>query len=180
LLAHGARDWRELIGEAVTAIWPSLPDGPLWIEAQVDAESAGDPQAVSPAGAQGLLQLMPGTATEVGVSNPFDPRENVLGGVTYLRRQFDRLDDVPDELDRLLWAFAAYNAGLGYVWRALHCAEEDKRLPGADRWWVWDLSWRYFPHRRAELRGKWADYHQVTTYVGRIRTKAAALGARVR
>lgn len=177
---HSARDWRALIHEAVDVIWPSLEDGPLWIEAQVSAESAGDPAAVSHCGAQGLLQLMPPTALELNVADPFDPAQNLAGGVRYLRQQFERLTDVPDDLDRLFWAFAAYNAGLAYPLRALAVARDDQKLPGADRWWVWDLSWRYLAHRQADFRGKWADYRQVAAYVGRIRRHADNLGARIR
>lgn len=177
---HRASDWRGLIGDAIAAIWPDLPDGPMWIEAQVHAESAGDPQAVSHCGAQGLLQLMPTTAAELLVADPFDPAQNLDGGVRYIRSRFDRLGDVPDDLDRLLWAFASYNMGLGYALRALHYAQEDQKLPGADRWWVWDLSWRYLYHRQADLRGKWADYRQAVNYVGRIRRVAHDLGARIR
>ena len=175
-----AADWRDLIESAVAAVWDDLEDGPQWIEAQVHAESLGDPNAVSHCGAQGLLQLMPATAAEVGVTRPFDPRQNLWGGVTYLKQQYRRLTEVPDELNRLFWSLAAYNAGLGYVWKALDCARRDRDLPGAEEWWVWDLSWRYLPHRKASHRDRWADYHQVTTYVGRIRAMARQLGARVR
>ena len=173
-------DWRDEIASTVAAVWDDLEDGPQWIEAQIHAESLGDPNAVSHCGAQGLMQLMPGTAAEVGVTDPFDPAQNIWGGVTYLRRQHRRLDDIPDDLNRLFWSFAAYNAGLGYVWRTLGCARSDISLPGAEEWWNWDLNWRYFPHREANHLGLWADYHQVVTYVGRIRAVAQKLGARVR
>lgn len=180
-----AASWRELIRQAVDVLWPGLPDGAAWIEAQVQAESAGDPRAVSPAGAQGLLQLMPGTAAEVGVANPFDPAENIRGGVTYLRRQYDALRQVPEHGDRLCWAFASYNAGRAYSARALALAEMDKALPGADRWWRWSLSWRYLLHRDAGIpvtpapgqRRRWADHHQVVAYVARIQRRARTLGA---
>jgi soluble lytic murein transglycosylase-like protein len=56
----------------------------------------------------GLMQLMPGTARSLGVSDPFDPRQNVLGGAKYLRRQLDRFGSVEQ-------ALAAYNAGPGAV-----------------------------------------------------------------
>ena len=70
----------------------------------IRAESAFDPRAVSPKGAQGLGQLMPATARELGVADPFDPEENLDGAARYLGAQLARFGDV-----RL--ALAAYNAG---------------------------------------------------------------------
>lgn len=175
-----ATAWRPLIHDAIEALWPGLPDGPHWIEAQVLTESGGDPKAESPAGAQGLLQLMPGTAAELGISNPFDPTQNLYAGVRYLRKQFEALVRVPDEAQRLYWAFASYNAGRGYIVKALALAETDRALPGADRWWEFRLSWRYLAHRKAALsNGRWADYQQVVRYVGRIQAYAMGLGAQV-
>jgi soluble lytic murein transglycosylase-like protein len=79
------------------------------IHAVIRAESAYDPAAVSRAGAQGLMQLMPGTAARYGVSDSFDPVENVRGGTAYLR---DLLDLFEWNLDL---ALAGYNAGEGAV-----------------------------------------------------------------
>ncbi len=68
-------------------------------------ESGFKSTAVSPKGAQGLMQLMPGTAALMGVKNPFDPEQNIAGGVGYLRHCLDRFQhNVP-------LAVAAYNAG---------------------------------------------------------------------
>jgi soluble lytic murein transglycosylase-like protein len=77
--------------------------------AVIDAESHGDPAAVSRAGAMGLMQLMPGTSTQYGVSNPFDPQSNVAGGVHYLRDLLHRYHG------NVSFALAAYNAGPGLV-----------------------------------------------------------------
>ena len=82
---------------------------PELIRSVVDVESAFDPQAVSPVGAQGLMQLMPATAAELGVQNSFDPQENLLGGSRYLKQLLDKYDG---DLDR---ALAAYNWGQGNV-----------------------------------------------------------------
>jgi soluble lytic murein transglycosylase-like protein len=71
----------------------------------VKAESGGNPRALSSAGAQGLMQLMPGTANELGVSNSFAPEQNVRGGSTYLDELLSRYHD------NLALALAAYNAG---------------------------------------------------------------------
>ena len=81
---------------------------PALIEALVWQESRWRANAVSPAGARGLAQLMPGTARELGV-NPDDPYANLEGGARYLRAQLDRFDG------NLEKALAAYNAGPGRV-----------------------------------------------------------------
>ena len=76
----------------------------------VEAESGWNPRAGSSAGAQGLTQLMPATARGLGVSDPFDPVDNLNGGARYLRQQYDRFK-------RWDLALAAYNAGPGAVQR---------------------------------------------------------------
>jgi hypothetical protein len=90
----------ELIGDA--ARFYRLP--PALVKAVIAAESAFDPLAVSRKGAQGLMQLMPQTAAQLGVDDPLEPASNVKGGSGYLRAMIDRYGD-------LSRALAAYNAG---------------------------------------------------------------------
>lgn len=79
------------------------------VRAVMMAESAGDPSAVSYAGAQGLMQLMPGTSSNCGIANPFDPVQNVQCGTSYLHSLLVRYHN------NVKLAVAAYNAGPGAV-----------------------------------------------------------------
>lgn len=84
---------------------------PSLIKAIIHTESDFDDQAVSRCGAQGLMQLMPGTARDLQVSDPFNPQENIDGGTRYIRSLLDNFNE------DLVLSLAAYNAGPGLVSR---------------------------------------------------------------
>jgi soluble lytic murein transglycosylase-like protein len=111
---------------------------PLLVHAVIAVESNYNPYAVSPVGAQGLMQLMPGTARQLGVRNAFDAEENIRAGVRHLRDLQDLYKD-----DRL--ALAAYNAGAGavnrYGWIPPYRETQD---------YVYKVGKRYGDARRAQ------------------------------
>jgi hypothetical protein len=84
---------------------------PALIRAMIKAESGGNPSAVSSAGAQGLMQLMPATAAELGIKDAFDPYQNIMAGTCYLRQLLDRYQG------NVKLALAAYNWGKGNLER---------------------------------------------------------------
>jgi soluble lytic murein transglycosylase-like protein len=81
------------------------------IRGVMQAESSFNPLVVSPAGAQGLMQIMPGLAEEFGVTDPFDPRQNIMAGARYLRQLLD------SHSGNVKLTLASYNAGPGNVAR---------------------------------------------------------------
>lgn len=92
-------------GEVIQSACERFTVDPDLVRAMIKAESNFNSAAISPKGAMGLMQLMPDTAQEMGVSNPFDPVENIHGGVGYFRRLLNNLNG------DLSLALAAYNAG---------------------------------------------------------------------
>jgi soluble lytic murein transglycosylase-like protein len=105
--SHTPETIRQVIGRTSS----QFKVDPKLVDAVVRVESGYDPRALSPKGAQGLMQLIPATAARFGVQNPFDPAENVRGGVSYLR---DLLTEFNGSVPLTL---AAYNAGEGAVER---------------------------------------------------------------
>jgi soluble lytic murein transglycosylase-like protein len=120
---NAPQKYAALIGKA--AVDTDLP--PNLIAAKLKQESGFNPGAISPAGAQGISQFMPGTAKEMGVGDPFNPEQAIPAGAQYLRKQVDKFGgSVPLGL-------AAYNAGPGAVSRA---GGDMSRLPAETQAYV--------------------------------------------
>ena len=96
-------------GEIIAAVSQTHGVDPMLVRALIQVESNYQPQAKSPRGAMGLMQLMPSTAREYKVRNPFDPKANIEAGIKHLKGLIDRFG--------VEMALAAYNAGEGAVKR---------------------------------------------------------------
>jgi hypothetical protein len=96
-------------GEIITSVSQAHGVDPLLVRALIQVESGYRPQARSPKGAMGLMQLMPSTAKEYQVRNPFEPKANIEAGIKHLKTLIDRFGGGVD------LALAAYNAGEGAV-----------------------------------------------------------------
>lgn len=105
------RNWRnkKQFTPLITKVAKRTKVSPELLHAVIQAESAYNPKAKSHAGAMGLMQLMPATAKRMGVSNVWDPKQNIEGGAKYLRLLLDMFRN------NLTLALAAYNAGEGAV-----------------------------------------------------------------
>lgn len=96
------------------------------VAAQIYRESHFDPLARGAGNARGLMQILPATARRLSLADPFDPVANIKAGIRYLRSLYDMFGEI-EESDRLLFALAAYNIGLGHVLDAQRIASQ-KRL----------------------------------------------------
>ncbi|WP_196584821.1 transglycosylase SLT domain-containing protein [Aliivibrio fischeri] len=94
----------------------------LWLTSQAFAESSFDPNAISSSGAKGLMQLMPETAKDMGVTQIFDPKENIKGGAKYNKWLYKTYWNYLPEKEALAFTFASYNAGVGHVMDAQRLA----------------------------------------------------------
>lgn len=110
------------------------------LAAQCYQESAFDPHAVSWAGAQGLMQLMPSTAAKMGLSlaQVFEPEKNIAGAAKYLKILSLEFSDIPNRNERIKFILAAYNGGTGHVRDAMNLAKKNgkdsKRWSDVDRY----------------------------------------------
>lgn len=105
------------------------------LAALIYQESQFQPSAFSWAEAKGLMQLMPGTAEDLGVTDRSDPAQSIRGGTDYLMQTWNRIENVTDSLERIKFTLAAYNCGLGHIFDAQRLAEKRGLNPS-----VWDDS----------------------------------------
>lgn len=134
----------------------------LLIKAVCDQESGMNPLAVSECGAMGLMQLMPATAEELNITAPFDVDSNLRGGISYLREQYRRFPEIPDDLERWRFALAAYNAGRGTINHAIQHEIIDHGKAGGT-WQQWCNVVDELPEIQSRDNAK-----QTTDYVEKI------------
>jgi len=177
-----------MIHDHVSRLFPELlqdfgPSGWLWVKAQVWQESRMVTNALSPANAAGLMQLMPETDLEIdGDLDGFDPAGNIDNGVRYLAEQYRHLLEIPKPAERIRFALASYNGGRGYINYALVMAREAEGLPGSFTLWreagrpsgmfqLWHVAKNYLADPRCRPTGKAPDHRQMTDYVDKIESR---------
>jgi membrane-bound lytic murein transglycosylase MltF len=176
------------INDHVERLFPSLlldlgPYAWLWVKAQIWQESRMNPNAISPAGAVGLMQLMPATDLEIdGDLDGADVIGNIDNGVRYLARQYEKLLEIPAPAERLRFALASYNGGRGYINKALELSREacglaksftawNKAGRPAGQWQAWAFAHAFLADERCRVKGKTPDHVQICGYVAHIETR---------
>lgn len=140
------------------------------LAAQSYQESYWKPDAVSPTGVEGLMQLTEATAVFIEVEDRTDPRQSVLGGARYLRNLYDRIHESVTEPDRTWFALAAYNVGLGHLLDAREIARQLNKDP--DRWTSIKSTLRLLsePEWHTKTKHGPARGYEAVAYVTRIRS----------
>ena len=152
-----------LIRCTVATIWPQL-DWQL-IKCQIRQESDFRLDAISSCGAIGLMQILPETARDLGFTRDelFIPEKNLRAGITYLYRQYYRLSEITNPVERIKFALASYNGGRGYINAALSLARKS-----FGPWRNWNYTKAFLAHPGCNVNGKRPDYGQIIGYVDRI------------
>jgi membrane-bound lytic murein transglycosylase F len=138
-------------------------------------ESRWRPEAVSPRGAQGVMMLMPLTATKMGVKNVFSSDENIMAGARYLLLMKERIPKRILDPDRTLLAMAAYNVGIGHLEDARIVTQMRKMNP--DRWADVraNLPRLSDPHWHTRVKRGYANGRETAQFVERVSQFAAIL-----
>ena len=150
------------------------------LAAQAYQESHWDPQATSYTNVRGMMMLTEDTADRLRVTDRLDPRQSVEGGAEYLADLYDRLPDSITGEDRIWFALAAYNIGMGHIYDARLLAERQGR--DKDSWAVMEdiLPLLTRPEYYSTVRYGYARGHEPVRYVERVRTYRAMLEANLR
>lgn len=150
------------------------------IKAQVAQESGFDPNAKSPCGALGLLQLMPSTAWQVfqlTEKSLLDPEKNLSAGIRYLYMQYLHFPEIPEHEERLKFALASYNGGRGYINKALELAYEfefNEPMPAGHNgakpgnWQTWQYSKEKLKTSLCRVNRRTPDWKQIIGYIEKI------------
>lgn len=142
---------------------------------QMFQESSFRNDAVSWSGAQGLMQLMPATAKEVGVKDPFDPDDNIRGGTYYLKKQYRRVPDEVDVLNTTCFALASYNGGYGHLIDARKLAEKLGKDPNV---WTDNVDHAYAllsePYYAKRAKYGYCRSEEIIGYVRKIMSRYVA------
>ena len=177
-------EFDEWIHEAVTENFPELlddlgEDAWLIVKAQIKQESGFKPNATSPAGALGLMQIMPDTAQWLGMDDPFDPLQSIRFGITYLAMQYERLTEITSPTDRIRAALAAYNGGRGYINKCMSLGRKmcghpegysewrEQGSPGGV-WQTWAVISHLLQSPYCVHKGLVPDHQQMIHYVSNI------------
>ncbi len=147
---------------------------------QMFQESSFRPDAVSRSGAQGLMQLMPPTAREMGLEDPFDPGDNIRAGTHYLRKQYDRIPEEVGVVDRTCFALASYNGGYGHLIDARNLARQMGKDPNV---WVDNVDQAYAllsePDHARRAKYGYCRSDEIIGYVRKIMSRYIAYDAAV-
>jgi membrane-bound lytic murein transglycosylase F len=139
---------------------------------QIFQESSFRPDAVSWSGAQGLMQLMPATARELGIEDPFDPDENIRAGTRYLKKQYSRVPDEVDAFNTTCFALASYNGGYGHLIDARKLADKLGKNPNI---WIENVDHAYAllsePHYAAQAKYGYCRSGEIIDYVQKIMSR---------
>ncbi len=154
-------DVRDLIhNHSVDVLVPlPTPVATALLLAQIRQESNFNEKAVSPAGAQGLAQFMPGTwQTWGGDGDPFNPEDSIKAQLKYMNHLYGRFGEIPNALERYKFALASYNAGRGHINEALSLARESCGLPHSYNKWK----------SQGARRGLWQEWWYTSEHLERV------------
>ena len=136
------------------------------IKSQIWKESNFNPKAISSVGARGLMQLMPATGQEMGLSDFFNPEENIIAGIKYLKIQYQHFPEIPLHEEKIKFSLASYNGGRGYLNTAIKLSKKDNI-----DYTKWDNVSKYLSEELWPKNLVKPDFVQIIVYVNQIMLK---------